>query len=66
MFLETAPYGKMAETGRSILRLIQNNRTATLDLLVRECLQNSLDAAISKQPGNDHYVDVEFITNAHL
>lgn len=61
MYLEKAEYAPMAETGRSILRLIQNNRTATLDLLVRECLQNSLDASMNKESESGHHVDVDFI-----
>ena len=39
-----SPYDKMSESGSSLLRLIQNNDTARLDLLVRESLQNCLDA----------------------
>lgn len=38
--------GKMVQTGHSLLKLIQNSSLSTVDLLVRESLQNSLDAAI--------------------
>ncbi len=31
-----SPYEKMSESGSSLLRLIQNNDTPKLDLLVRE------------------------------
>ncbi|WP_112180336.1 hypothetical protein [Paraliobacillus zengyii] len=34
----------MAQTGSSLLRLIQNSHTPMLDLLIRESVQNSLDA----------------------
>lgn len=53
-----SPYDKMAESGSSLLRLIQNNDTNKLDLLVREALQNCLDA------GNktSKFVNVDFIT----
>ena len=42
-----SPYDKMAESGSSLLRLIQNNDTNKLDLLVREALQNCLDAVLN-------------------
>lgn len=46
MKIENAnPYEKMSESGSSLLRLIQNTHTPKIDLLVRESLQNSLDAA---------------------
>lgn len=53
-----SPYDKMAESGSSLLRLIQNNDTNKLDLLIREALQNCLDA------GNktSRAVNVDFIT----
>lgn len=35
---------KMPTTGSKVLRALQNNETALLDLLVRESIQNSLDA----------------------
>ena len=44
MDIEIALPGKMSESGSSLLKLIQNNSTPTIDLLVRESIQNSLDA----------------------
>lgn len=48
MDIEIAEMGRMAQTGSSLLRSIQNNHTPALDLLVRESIQNSLDAARSE------------------
>lgn len=45
MKIEIAPHGRMTESGSSLLRLIQNQDIPLLDLLVRESIQNSLDAA---------------------
>lgn len=53
-----SPYDKMAESGSSLLRLIQNNDTNKLDLLVREALQNCLDAGNKTSKA----VNVDFIT----
>ena len=44
MRIEIAEPGRMSQSGSSLLRLIQNNKTPVLDLLVRESVQNSLDA----------------------
>jgi uncharacterized membrane protein YgcG len=44
MQIEIAKHVKMSESGKSLLRLIQNNDISRLDLLVRESVQNSLDA----------------------
>lgn len=49
MEIEIAKMERMSQTGSSLLRLIQNSHTPVLDLLVRESIQNSLDAA-----ANDH------------
>lgn len=38
-------HNKMGQTGESLLKLIQNTSLSTIDLLVRESIQNSLDAA---------------------
>lgn len=56
MKIEIAKQARMSERGSSLLRLIQNNELPILDLLVRESVQNSLDAALSG-PGP---VNVEF------
>ena len=55
-----SPSAKMSESGSSLLRLIQNNDTARLDLLVRESLQNCLDAGNKTSAA----VNVEFITGS--
>lgn len=44
MQIEIAEHERMSESGSSLLRLIQNNDTCRLDLLVRESIQNCLDA----------------------
>ncbi|MBB6447796.1 hypothetical protein [Bacillus benzoevorans] len=45
MQIEIAKMERMSERGSSLLRLIQNSHTPLLDLLIRESVQNSLDAA---------------------
>lgn len=45
MRIEIAQHDRMSESGSSLLRLIQNQEMPLLDLLVRESVQNSLDAA---------------------
>lgn len=45
MKIEIAKHERMSESGSSLMRLIQNNELPTLDLLVRESIQNSSDAA---------------------
>ena len=44
MKIEVAKHERMSQSGSSLLRLIQNTNTSRLDLLVRESIQNSLDA----------------------
>ena len=51
---------RMSESGSSLLKLMQSQSINTLDLLVRESIQNSLDA--SKNRKSKTRVDVEFIT----
>lgn len=46
MKIEIAEHERMSESGSSLLRLIQNQDMPLLDLLVRESIQNSLDAAL--------------------
>lgn len=58
MKIEIAEPGRMTQSGSSLLKLIQNNNMPILDLLVRESIQNSLDARNDKFP----YVTVEFVT----
>lgn len=58
MQIEIAEAGRMTQSGSSLLRLIQNNNMPVLDLLVRESIQNSLDAR--KQ--DSKYVEVDYLT----
>ncbi len=58
MQIEIAEPGRMTQTGSSLLRLIQNNNMPVLDLLVRESIQNSLDA----RKMNSKYVEVDYLT----
>lgn len=57
MEIQIAQIENMGQSGKSLLRSIQNNSTPILDLLVRESVQNSLDAAISDEKD----VKVDFI-----
>lgn len=58
MKIEIAEPGRMTQSGSSLLKLIQNNKTPVLDLLVRESIQNSLDA--HKEDAKS--VTVEYLT----
>lgn len=58
MRIEIAEPGRMTQSGSSLLKLIQNHKTPVLDLLVRESIQNSLDA----HKINSKFVTVEFLT----
>lgn len=49
--------GPMQESGSALLRALQNDSMIPLDLLVREAVQNSLDAAL-KPAGSEVSVDV--------
>lgn len=49
MKIEVAKHARMAERGSSLLKLLQNNDTPLLDLLIREAVQNSLDASAGKE-----------------
>lgn len=60
MQIEVAKHARMSERGSSLLRLIQNNNMPILDLLVREAVQNSLDAS---KPGKG-YTNVDFNVTA--
>lgn len=57
MRIEIAEPGRMTQSGSSLLKLIQNNKTPVLDLLVRESVQNSLDA---------HKTDARSVTVEYL
>ena len=52
----------LALTGSKLKSMIMNNNMPILDLLVRESLQNSLDAQNSKNPSPS--VNVEFKTGS--
>ncbi|SHN64635.1 hypothetical protein SAMN02745247_02829 [Butyrivibrio hungatei DSM 14810] len=58
MQIEIAEAGRMTQSGSSLLRLIQNNNMPALDLLVRESIQNSLDA----RKNDSRYVEVDYLT----
>lgn len=58
MHIEIAEFGKMSQSGNSLLKLIQNNDLPVLDLLVREAIQNSLDAGIKVEGHSSVYVDM--------
>lgn len=58
MEIEISEVGKMSQSGSSLLNLIQNNDLPILDLLVREAVQNSLDAGIEVKGYNSIYVDI--------
>ena len=59
MDIEIAVPDRMSQSGKSLLSLIQNNSMETLDLLVRESIQNSLDA---KDESKDN-VKIDFFYN---
>jgi len=60
MKIEIAEPGRMTQSGSSLIRLIQNNKTPVLDLLVRESIQNSLDA----HKADARSVTVEYLTGS--
>jgi hypothetical protein len=53
----------MQESGAFLLRAMQNEDMPRLDLLVRESVQNSLDAAVNKEPGSE--VKIDFKVREH-
>jgi hypothetical protein len=54
----TPPLGPMQESGAALLRSMQNLAMVPLDLLVREAVQNSLDAALERDcAGGEVHVD---------
>lgn len=48
----------MSQTGSSLLKSLQNNNLPVLDLLSRECIQNSLDAALKTDEHESVIVDL--------
>lgn len=63
MKIEYAPPGRMTQSGSALLRLLQNQKTPSLDLLVRESFQNSLDAG-RQYDGNDDSVEIDIKTGS--
>lgn len=57
------PLRPMQESGAFLLRAMQNEDMPRLDLLVRESVQNALDAALDRQPGGE--VRVAFHVREH-
>ena len=64
MKIEIAKLGRMSQTGSSLVTLYQDKHTPVLDLLVRECIQNCLDAGknVSSNAEQKDYVEVSFLT----
>ena len=64
MKIEIAKLGRMSQTGSSLKTLYQDKHTPILDLLVRESVQNSLDAgnSTSNHAESQKYVEVSFLT----
>lgn len=64
MKIEIAKLGRMSQTGSSLISLYRDKHTPILDLLARECVQNSLDAGmgVSDAAENKQYVAVDFMT----
>ena len=59
MKIEILKQGKFTTSGSSVLKMMQNNATPTLDLIVRESIQNSLDASLPNQKN----IGVKFLNN---
>jgi hypothetical protein len=57
------PLRPMQESGAFLLRALQNEDMPRLDLLVRESVQNALDAALEREPGGE--VRIGFHLRAH-
>ncbi|WP_197216298.1 hypothetical protein [Cytobacillus firmus] len=58
MKIEIAGFSKMSQSGSSLLKSLQNNNLPVLDLLVRESIQNSLDAALPTDRYDSVVVDM--------
>ncbi|MEH6948050.1 hypothetical protein V7068_13470 [Bacillus sp. JJ634] len=58
MKIEIAGFSKMSQTGSSLLKSLQNNNLPVLDLLARESIQNSLDAALKTEQYDSVVVDI--------
>ena len=64
MKIEVAKMGRMTQTGSSLMTLYQDKHTPVIDLLVREAVQNSLDAGnyTSSRAEQKGFVEVSFDT----
>ena len=64
MKIEIAKLGRMSQTGSSLMTLYQDKHTPVLDLLVREAIQNCLDAGnyVHSNAENKKYVELSFLT----
>lgn len=64
MKIEIAKLGRMSQTGSSLMTLYQDKHTPVLDLLVRESIQNCLDAGNYVHPNaeNKKFVELSFLT----
>ena len=64
MKIEVAKLGRMSQTGSSLMTLYQDKHTPVLDLLVRESVQNCLDAgnSVNEHAESKKYVEVSFLT----
>ena len=64
MKIEIAKLGRMSQTGSSLMTLYQDKHTPVLDLLVRESIQNCLDAGsnVNANAENRKFVEVDFMT----
>jgi len=58
MDIEFAIPANMSQTGSSLLKILMNEHTPVLDLLVRESVQNTLDAC----HGIKKFVELEYLT----
>lgn len=59
MKIELLSNSKFTTSGSSVLKMMQNNSTPSLDLIVRESIQNSIDAVLP----NQSEVKMQFIYN---
>ena len=60
MNIKLLKLGWMTTSGSSLLRMMQNASTPVLDLIVRESIQNSLDAAKPTLNINNEKIHVNF------
>jgi hypothetical protein len=66
MRIEIAKHERMSESGSSLMRLIQNNELPTLDLLVRESIQNSSDASLENMDTVNVSFNIKLFTPSNV